>query len=81
MLTNDNYSFILPGVFHFSVSDHYRIFCLFSCNKFKVSKSNGVYTFRNIKSVDGEEFRNDLESVLSPLTYDFMCSNICHENF
>ena len=80
ILTNDNNSSISPGVFHFSISDHYPIFCLFSCNKCKVPKSNGVYTFRNIKSVDGEEFRNDLESALSPLTYEFTCSNISHEN-
>ena len=81
ILTNDNNSSISPGVFHFSISDHYPVFCLFSCNKFKVPKRNGVYTFRNIKSVDGEEFRNDLESALSPLTYEFMCFNISHENF
>ena len=45
ILTNDNNSYISPGVFHFSISDHYPIFCLFSCNKFKVPRSNGVYTF------------------------------------
>ena len=81
ILTNDNNSSISPGVFHFSISDHHPIFCLFPCNKLNVPESNGVYTFRNIKSIDGEEFHNDLESALSPLTYDFMCSNISHENF
>ena len=81
ILTNSNNSSISPGVFHFSISDHYPIFCLFSFNKFKVPKSNGVYTFRNIKFVDGEEFRNDLESALFPLTHEFICSNVSPENF
>ena len=81
ILTNDNNSSISPGVFHFSISDHYWIFGLFSSEKFKVPKSNGVHTFWNIKSVDGEKFWNDLESALSPPTYEFMCSNIFHENF
>ena len=81
ILTNDDNFSISPGVFLFSISYHYPIFCPISYNKFKVPKSNGVYTFRNIKSVDEEEFRNDLESALSPLTNEFICSNISHKNF
>ena len=81
ILTNDNSSSISFGVFHFSISDHYQIFCLFSRNEFKFPKSNGVYTFQNITSFDGEKFRNDVESALYPLTYEFMCSNISNENF
>ena len=73
ILANDNSSSISLGIFHFSISDHYPIFCLFSCNEFKVPKSNGVYTFRNIKSFDGEKFRNDLESALYPLTLTSLC--------
>ena len=81
ILKNDNNSSISPGVVHFSISDHYSIFCIFSYNEFKVSKSNGISTFPNIKSVDGEVFRNDLEFALSPLTHEFICSNISHEKF
>ena len=81
ILTNDNKSSISHGVFHFSISDHYPIFCLISYNKFKVPKSNSVYSFRNIKSVDEEEFRNDLESALSPLHMNLFVPIYLRKNF
>ena len=73
LLTNDTESVITPGVFLYKLADHYAIYCFISIYNFKHTKNHeSTYTFRNIHSVDGNIFRNDLESSLMPMMYDIM---------
>ena len=79
LLTNDTESAITPGVFLYKLADHYAIYCSISSYNFKHTKKRGsTYTFRNIHSVDGNKFRNDLESSLMPMMYDIMHLPLSH---
>ena len=72
LLTNDNESLINPGVLHYKLADHFPIFCLISLPKINSYQSTATNIFRNIKSIDVDKFYDDLESSLTPLTYDLI---------
>ena len=74
LLTNDNESLINPGVLHYKSADHFPIFCLISLPKINSYQSTATNIFRNIKSIDVDNFCDDLESSLTPLTYDLIYS-------
>ena len=80
-LTNDTESVITPGVFLYKLADHYAIYCSISCNNFRHTKiCESTYAFRNIHSVDGNKFRNDLESSFMPMMYDIMHLPLSHSS-
>ena len=81
ILTNDSQSSITPGILIFSISDHLSTFCNIVKPLRQCAKNKKPLTFRNTKSIDGNEFRIDLENVLSPLVNEFVNSNITHQNF
>ena len=64
LLTNDNESLINPGVLHYKLADHLPIFCLISLPKINSYQSTATNIFRNIKSIDVDNFCDDLESSL-----------------
>ena len=81
LLTNDAESAITPGVFLYKLADHYAIYCSISSYNSKHTKNRGsTYTFRNIHSVNGNKFRNDLASSLMPMMYDIMHSPLSHSS-
>ena len=83
LLTNDTESVITPGVFLYKLADHYASYCSISSYNFKHTKNReSTYTFRNIHSdaVDGNKFRNDLESSLTPMMYDIMHLPLSHSS-
>ena len=81
LLTNDTESAITPGVFLYKLADHYAIYCSISSYNFKHTKNReSTYTFRNIHSVDGNKFRNDLEFSLMPMMYDITHLPLLHSS-
>ena len=81
LLTSDTESVITPGVFLYKLADHYAIYCSISSYNLKHTKNHeSTYTFRNIHSVDGNKFRNDLESSLMPMMYDIMHLPLSHSS-
>ena len=81
LLTNDTESVITPGVFLYKLADHYALYCSISSYNFKCTKNReNMYSFRNIHSVDGNKFRNDLESSLMPMMYDIMHLPLSHSS-
>ena len=81
LLTNDTESVITPGVFLYKLADHYAIYCSISSYNLKHTKNReSTYTFRSIHSVDGNKFRNDLESSLMPMMYDIMHLPLSHSS-
>ena len=81
ILTNDNESTIIPKVLTYSISDHLPISCEIFHPNVKAAAIKKSYSFRNLKSVDRNEFCNDLEHVLTPLVTDFLASNVTSYNF
>ena len=71
ILTNDNESTIIPKVLTYSTSDHFPIFCEIFHPNVKAAATKKSYSFRNLKSVDSNEFCNDLEHVLTSLATEF----------
>ena len=72
ILINDSDSSISSGVLTYSISDHYPIFCTISNPLFKTPKKNqNLYTYRKIDSVNSDDFRNDLMSILLPICNNF----------
>ena len=81
LLINYNESVVTPGVFLYKLADHYAIYCSISSFNFKHTKNReSMYTFRDIHSVDGNKFRNDLESSLMPMMYDIMHLPLSHSS-
>ena len=84
LLTNDTESIITPSytnVFLYKLANHYAIYCSISSYNFKYTKNReSTYTFCNIHSVDGNKFRNDLKSSLTPMMYDIMHLPLSHSS-
>ena len=70
ILTNVHDTVLTPGVFSYKLADHYPIFCKVSTSVCHTIKNDVTYTFRNHQAVDGQNFRNDLETALFSLTCD-----------
>ena len=82
-LTNDGESSIKPRVLHYTISDHFPIFCEITISRNKLSSTplTNPYSCRRTKYVDGSKFRVDLENALLPLADEFMNSNITANNY
>ena len=62
---------ITPSVFLYKLADYYAIYCsIFNPNLKDLNKCDSSFTFRNIYSVNGTNFRNDLESLLTPMIFN-----------
>ena len=46
----------------------------------QTTKNDDTYTFRNLQAVDGQNFRNDLETSLFPLTYNLLQENVTSQS-
>ena len=77
ILTNDSVSTLTPGVIRYKLADHYPTFCIISNSNFKYSRKESLFTFRNLASVNQNNFCNDLFSSLSPLhdKFTLACGN------
>ena len=81
ILTNDNDSTMTPGVLSYKISDHYPIYCAIKNKKNKPISAFNKYSFRNTKNIDGNSFRNDLETALAPLLFNLMSTSVSQETF
>jgi len=72
VLTNDNESTIEPGVFSYKISGHNATYCIIHNPCIKSLKLKNSYIFRNIKSLNGDKFHNDLAVNIFPLCKKFM---------
>ena len=80
ILTNDNESIMTPGVLSYKVSDHYPIYCAIkNINNNKPTSAFNKYSFCNTKNIDGNNFRNDLETALAPLLFNLMSTSVSQE--
>ena len=62
---------------HNKISDHYPIYCAIkSINNNKPTSAFNKYSFRNTKNIDGNNFRNDLETALAPLPFNLMSTSV-----
>ena len=69
-----------PGVLSYEISDHYPIYCAIkNINNNKPTSALNKYSFRNTKNIDGNNFRNDLETVLAPLLFNLMSTSVSQE--
>ena len=76
-LTNDNESIMIPGVLSYKISDHYPFYCAIkNINNNKLTNAFNKYSFRNTKNIDGNDFRNDLETALAPLLFNLMSTSV-----
>ena len=71
IFTNDSVSVITPGIFKYQISDHRPIFCTLTDTKLKTSGIKASYTLRNTSSLDRQNFLNDLNDALLPVTHNF----------
>ena len=69
IFANDSASVITPGIFTYQISDHRSIFCTFTDTKLKTSGIKASYTLRNTSSLHRQNFLNDLNDALSPITH------------
>ena len=80
ILTDDNESITTPGVLSYKISDHYPIYCAIkNINNNKPTSAFNKYSFRNTKNIDGNNFRNDLETALAPLLFNLMSTPVSQE--
>ena len=80
ILTNDNESIMIPGVLSYKMSDRYPIYCAIkNINNNKPTSAFNKYSFRNTKNIDGNNFRNDLETALAPLLFNLMSTSVSQE--
>ena len=70
LLTNDCRSLITPSVSSYEISDHSPIFVSITHSNLNKTNSNAKYFYRNINSINGDNFRTDLESALNPISFD-----------
>ena len=68
-----------PGVLSYKISDHYPIYCAIKNINNKPTSAFNKYSFGNTKNIDGNNFRNDLETVLAPLLFNLMSSSVSQE--
>ena len=80
IFSNDSESIITPKVHLYKISDHFPIICGIENLKFKAPKPETL-TFRNLKTINGLKFRNDLKTLLIPLMYDFLNSKVTRCTF
>ena len=72
IITNVNGATITPDVSQYSISDQLPNFCMASSVKARIPYKNSIYSYHNIKNVNGDAFRDDLHqgflnfSVLPP---------------
>ena len=71
IVTKVSVSVITPGIFTYQIFDHRPIFCTLTDTKLKTSGMKASYTLRNISSLDRQNFLNDLNDALSPITHNF----------
>ena len=79
ILTNDCRSLIKPGVFSYKISDHSPIFVSITHSNLNKTNSNSKYFYRNINSINCDNFRTDLESALNPILFDIINSTLTHQ--
>ena len=48
-------------------------------NNNKPTSAFNKYSFRNAKNIDGNNFRNDLETALAPLLFNLMSTSVSQE--
>ena len=75
-MINVHDSVLAPGVFSYTLADHYPIFCIVSISVCQSTKNDNTYTFRNHQAIEGQNFRNDLETALFPLTCGLLLDNV-----
>ena len=78
--TNVHDSVLTPGVFFYKLADRYPIFCKVSTFVCHTTKNDDTYTFRNQQAVDGQNFRNNLETALFSLTCDLLQDNVTSQS-
>ena len=81
LITNVGGTIITPGVLQCSISDHLPIFCIASSAKHKNPFKNSTHYYRNIKNLNGDDYRNDLYDTLTPIVQKFQTSSISVSNF
>ena len=79
ILTNDSRSLIKPGVFSYKISDHYPIFLTITNLNRNKTNAKDNYSYRNINSINGVNFRTDLEIALNPILVDINKSTVTHQ--
>ena len=80
ILTNDNESIMTPGVLSYKISDHYPTYCAIkNINNNKPTGALNKYSFRNTKNIDGNNFRNNLETALATLLYNLVSPSVSQE--
>ena len=62
ILSNDSESIITSKLLLYKISDHFPIFCTIENPKFKASNSK-TSILRDLKTIHGLKFRNDLETI------------------
>ena len=76
LFTNDTESAIIPGVFLYKLANHYAIYCSIFYPNFKDSnKCDNSFTFHSIHSVNGTNFRKNLESCATDVQYNELTFN------
>ena len=65
-----------PSVFSCKLANHCPIFGKVSTSVCQSTKNDDTYTFRNHQAIDGQNFRDDLETALFSLTYDSLQDNV-----
>ena len=80
ILTNDNESMMIPSVLSYKISDHYPIYCAIkNINNNKSTSAFNKYSFRSTKNIDGNNFRDDVETALAPLLFNLMSTSVSQE--